>query len=226
MGDNMKKVVLCIMDGVGVRESSHGNAVMSANKKNLDNLLNSYPHSLLEASGRQVGLPEGQMGNSEVGHTNIGAGRIVYQPLELITKSIEDKSIYDNENLNEVINHVKNNNSKLHILGLLSDGGIHSHINHLFGILDMCKEKNIDNIYIHAFTDGRDTLPTSGVGFVEQLQGKLNALGIGSLASISGRYYAMDRDNNYDRLEKAYNVIVKGENKVNCTIKEYIEKRY
>jgi len=210
MGDNMKKVVLCIMDGVGVRESSHGNAVMSANKKNLDNLLNSYPHSLLEASGRQVGLPEGQMGNSEVGHTNIGAGRIVYQPLELITKSIEDKSIYDNENLNEVINHVKNNNSKLHILGLLSDGGIHSHINHLFGILDMCKEKNVDNVYIHAFTDGRDTLPTSGIGFVEQLQGKLNALGIGSLASISGRYYAMDRDNNWDRVKKAYDIIVKG----------------
>ena len=133
IGDAMKKVLLCIMDGIGIRKEDHGNAVRVANTKNLDMLVEKYPHSLLDASGNAVGLPKGQMGNSEVGHTNIGAGRIVYQPLELITNMIETKKIYDNENINEVIRHVKENNSRLHLLGLLSDGGVHSHINHLFG---------------------------------------------------------------------------------------------
>ncbi len=214
------------MDGVGIRKEDFGNAVRSANTKNLDNLLKYYPHSLLNASGTDVGLPEGQMGNSEVGHTNIGAGRIVYQPLELISSEIRNKKIYDNENINEVLNHVKENNSKLHLLGLLSDGGIHSHIDHLFGILDMCKELNVTNVYIHIFTDGRDTLPTSGIEFVKKLEKKLNELGFGKIASISGRYYAMDRDNNWDRIKKEYDVIVNGLGRVKPNIEEYIKDSY
>ena len=142
----MKKVVLCIMDGVGIRKETYGNAVEKANTKILDNLLKFYPHSLLHASGHLVGLPEGQMGNSEVGHLNIGAGRIVYQPLELITNKINTKEIYENVNINSVINHVKENNSKLHLLGLLSDGGIHSHIEHFFGLLDLIKEKGVKEV--------------------------------------------------------------------------------
>ena len=222
----MKKVILCIMDGVGIRKEDHGNAVRAANTKILDNLLKFYPHSLLEASGTMVGLPEGQMGNSEVGHTNIGAGRIVYQPLELISNSIRNKGLYDNKNINEVIHHVKENNSKLHLLGLLSDGGIHSHIDHLFGILDMCKEKNITNVYIHIFTDGRDTLPTSGLSFINRLERKLNDLGFGKIASISGRYYSMDRDNNWDRIRKSYDVIVNGLGRLTPNLEEYVSNSY
>ena len=226
IGDGMKKVVLCIMDGIGIREESHGNAVKAANTLVLDNLIKYYPNSLIDASGESVGLPQGQMGNSEVGHTNIGAGRIVYQPLELISKSIKDKEIYNNKNINEVINHVKDNNSKLHLLGLLSDGGIHSHINHLFGLLDMCKEKGIENVYMHVFTDGRDTLPTSGVEFIKQLQAKLNDLGFGKIASVSGRYYSMDRDNNWDRIRKSYDVIVNGLGRIAPNIIDYMNKSY
>lgn len=222
----MKKVILCIMDGVGIRNEAHGNAVKAANTKNLDKLISQYPHSLLEASGELVGLPKGQMGNSEVGHTNIGAGRIVYQPLELISKEVRSKRIYNNENINEVINHVKKNNSKLHLLGLLSDGGIHSHIDHLFGLLDMCKELNMKDVYVHVFTDGRDTLPTSGVKFIKKLQDKLNELGFGKIATISGRYYSMDRDNNWDRIKKSYDVIVNGLGRVVSDPIQYMEDSY
>ena len=222
----MKKVILCIMDGIGIREEDHGNAVRKANTKNLDMLLKKYPASLLRASGNKVGLPEGQMGNSEVGHTNIGAGRIVYQPLELINNMIKTKEIYDNERINEVINHVKDNNSKLHIFGLLSDGGIHSHIDHLFGLLDMCKEKDLTNIYIHVFTDGRDTSPTSGVEYIKKLQKKLKNIGFGKIASISGRYYAMDRDNNWDRIRKSYDIIANGLGKGHNDPIEYIKESY
>ena len=214
------------MDGIGIRKEDHGNAVRAANTKNLDKLLENYPHSLLNASGTDVGLPEGQMGNSEVGHTNIGAGRVVYQPLEFISKEIKNKKIYDNENINEVLNHVKMNNSKLHILGLLSDGGIHSHIEHLFGLLDMCKEKGVRNVYIHVFTDGRDTLPTSGINYIKMLKDKLDKLGFGKIASVSGRYYAMDRDNNWNRVRKAYDVIVNGLGKITPDIEEYMNKSY
>lgn len=222
----MKKIVLCIMDGVGIRKEDHGNAVRTANTKILDNLIKFYPHSLLDASGESVVFPSGQMGNSEVGHSNIGAGRIVYQPLELISNNINSKRIYDNENINEVINHTKENNSKLHLLGLLSDGGIHSHINHLFGILDMCKERGVKDVYVHVFTDGRDTLPTSGIDFIEQLQKKLDKLGIGKIASISGRYYAMDRDNNWDRVRKTYDVIVNGLGRLASSPLEYVNNSY
>ena len=222
----MKKVLLCIMDGVGFRKEVHGNAVAKANTKNIDKLLEMYPHSLLEASGNSVGLPEGQMGNSEVGHMNMGAGRIVYQPLELITNDIKSKKIYENENINEVINHVKENNSKLHILGLLSDGGVHSHISHLFGLLEMCKSKGVKEVYIHVFTDGRDTLSTSGINYITELQDKLNDLKLGHIASISGRYYAMDRDNNYDRIRKCYDVIVNGLGKRENDPIKYMEESY
>ena len=222
----MKKVLLCIMDGVGIRKEDHGNAVRKADTKNLDGLLLKYPHSLLQASGEPVGLPDGQMGNSEVGHMNIGAGRIVYQPLELISKEIRSKKLYDNENLNQIINHVKSNNSKLHLLGLLSDGGIHSHIDHLFGLLDMCKELDMKDVYIHVFTDGRDTLPTLGVTFIKELQKKLDTLGFGKIASISGRYYSMDRDNNWDRIRKSYDVIVNGLGKVIKDPIKYMEDSY
>ncbi len=206
----MKPVVLCILDGVGMREETKGNAFKVASTPNFDFLWNQYPHSLLEASGELVGLPNGQMGNSEVGHMNIGAGRIVYQPLELINKNIKEKTIFENETLLEVMNHVKENHSSLHLFGLLSDGGIHSHINHLMGLLDMIKKEQIEKLYVHIFTDGRDTLPNVANIYVEQLEQKLKELGIGKIATISGRYYAMDRDNRWDRVEKAYNAIVNG----------------
>ena len=222
----MKKVVLCIMDGVGIREESYGNAVKKANTENLDKLLKNYPHSLLEASGTMVGLPEGQMGNSEVGHLNIGSGRIVYQPLELISNSIRSKEIYDNENINSVINHVNKNNSKLHLLGLLSDGGVHSHINHLFGLLDVIKDKGVKEVYIHIFTDGRDTSTTSDIEYIKKLQEKINDINFGKIATISGRYYSMDRDNNWDRIRKSYDVIINGLGKINPNIIEYVENSY
>ena len=207
----MKPVVLCIMDGVGYRKEHHGNALLEAKTPTLDLLWNKYPHSLLEASGEQVGLPSGQMGNSEVGHSNIGAGRVVYQPLEIINNSIKDKTFFENKKILENINHSITYNSKLHILGLLSDGGVHSHINQLFSLLDLCKKNNVTNLYLHIFLDGRDTIQDSGIKYIEKLENKLNELGIGEIATISGRYYAMDRDNRWDRVEKAYNTIVNGD---------------
>ncbi len=225
----MKKVVLCIMDGVGLRQESHGNAVRAANTKTLNSLVRTYPVSLLSASGEAVGLPKGQMGNSEVGHTNIGAGRVVYQPLEFISNSFYDRTIYTNQNINDVIDYVKSNNSRLHILGLLSDGGIHSHINHLFSLLEMCKEMDVKKIYLHLFTDGRDTSPTSGLNFIKQLQKKIDVLNLGkvvNIASVSGRYYAMDRDNNWDRIRRVYDVIVNGLGRLSPDINEYIKNCY
>jgi len=222
----MKPVVLCILDGVGIREEVKGNAFKQAYKPNFDYLWDNYPHSLLHASGPLVGLPVGQMGTSEVGHMNIGAGRIVYQPLQLLNEKIEDKSFFENENILDVINHSKNNNSKLHIMGLISDGGIHSHINHLMAILDMCKKENVQKLYLHLFTDGRDVSPTSAYSFISKVEAKLKEIGIGVIASIGGRYYAMDRDNNYDRLKKGYDVIVNGINKVDSSIENYINDSY
>lgn len=207
----MKPILLCILDGVGIRESEHGNAFMKANKPNFDYLWNKYPHSLLEASGELVGLPKGQMGNSEVGHMNIGAGRIVYQPLQFITEKIKTREFFENKEFLDVMNHTKENNSKLHIFGLLSDGGIHSHINHLFALIDMAKENNIKDLYLHMFLDGRDTLPNIAESFLDRLSEKIKEIGIGTIATISGRYYAMDRDNRWDRIKLAYDAITKGE---------------
>lgn len=206
----MKKILLCIMDGVGLTKEKKYNALYNAKTPNLDKLWKTYPHSELEASGTYVGLPRGQMGNSEVGHTNIGAGRVVYQSLELINSKIKDKSFYNNSEILKVINHVKDNNSNIHLIGLLSDGGVHSHINHLFALLDMIKNNGVKNVYIHIFTDGRDVSPTSGIKYIEALEKKLKTIGIGSIASIGGRYYGMDRDNRFDRVEKAYNAMVIG----------------
>ena len=206
----MKKVLLCIMDGVGLRDDLKGNAFANANTKNLDRLMKEYPNIKLEASGEYVGLPEGQMGNSEVGHSSIGSGRVIYQSLEKINKSIKDKSFYQNEELLNAIKHAKTNNSKLHLIGLLSDGGIHSHINHLFAILDLCRKENFNNIYIHAITDGRDTAPDSGIHYIKMLREKIDTLGFGKIATICGRYYMMDRDNRFERVELAYNMLVNG----------------
>ena len=221
-----KPIVLAILDGYGLREEEHGNAVKLANNPVFNNLWNTYPHTQLTASGQLVGLPKGQMGNSEVGHMNIGAGRIVYQPLELINKSIEDKEFFQNEEIKNVMRHVKENASKLHLMGLVSDGGVHSHINHLLALLDMCKQEQVTNVYVHVFTDGRDVPPKSAYTYIKQVEDKLNEIGFGKIASISGRYYAMDRDNNYDRLKKAYDVIVNNKGEVLPSTKEYVEDSY
>ena len=222
----MKPVLLCILDGVGISNQEYGNAFNKAKKPNFDYLWNNYPHSLLDASGLSVGLPKGQMGNSEVGHTNIGAGRVVYQPLQLINNKIKDKTFFENENILDVLNHVKTNNSKLHVFGLLSDGGIHSHINHLFALLEMIKNNDLNNVYLHLFLDGRDTLPNVALTYLEQLNKKMNELKIGTISTISGRYYAMDRDNRYDRLKKAYDSIVYGIGEEYNDYKEVIESNY
>ena len=221
-----KPIVLAILDGYGLREETHGNAVALAKNPIFTELWNTYPHTTLTASGQLVGLPKGQMGNSEVGHMNIGAGRIVYQPLELINKSIEDKDFFQNEEIKKVMHHVKENDSKLHLMGLISDGGVHSHINHLLALLDMCKLEGVTNVYLHLFTDGRDVPPKSAYTYIEKVEEKLKELGFGQIASISGRYYAMDRDNNYDRLIKAYDVIVNNKGDIENSPREYIENSY
>ena len=222
----MKPLVLCILDGCGLREESDGNAFKNANKPTLDMLFNKYPHSILQASGPYVGLPEGQMGTSEVGHMNIGSGRIALQPLEAITKSIDDRSLLKNRELLEVLNHVKSNNSNMHIFGLLSDGGVHSHINHLFALLDMCKENDIKNVYLDICLDGRDTYEKSALTYLDMLDKKLKELGIGKIATISGRYYGMDRDNNFDRVKLAYDAICHGVGKEYSNYKELVEDNY
>ena len=207
-----KLTMLMILDGFGENPNNEGNAVNLAKKPNIDKLRKICPVSHIDASGAAVGLPDGQMGNSEVGHTNIGAGRIVYQKLTKITKSIEDGDFFSIPEFTEAIENVKKNNSKLHIIGLLSDGGVHSHQRHLYGLLELAKRKGLDNnVFIHAFMDGRDTLPASGEGYIQELQEKMKEKGVGKIASISGRYYAMDRDKRWDRVEKAYNALVKGE---------------
>ncbi len=220
-----KPVVLCILDGCGLREESDGNAFKNAHKPTFDKLVEKYPHSILQASGPAVGLPEGQMGTSEVGHMNLGSGRVALQPLQAITESIKNKEIFKNEEILKVLNHVKENNSNLHIMGLLSDGGIHSHINHLLAILDVCKENNVKNIYVDVFTDGRDTYEKSALKYLDILQSKLDEVG-GVISTISGRYYAMDRDNNFDRLKLAYDAICYGIGKKYSNYKELVEENY
>lgn len=206
----MKKVLLCILDGVGISKEEYGNAFFHAKTPYIDGLIKKYPHSCLSASGEDVGLPEGQMGNSEVGHMNIGAGRIVYQPLGLINSKIKSGTFFQNENLLRVISHVLKNHSKLHLMGLLSDGGIHSHIDHLFALLEMCKKNHVTEVYLHLFMDGRDTSPYAGEKYIRKLSRKIDELGVGKVATISGRYYAMDRDNNYDRIKLCYQAMVNG----------------
>lgn len=205
-----KPTVLMILDGFGLNKRTEGNAVANAKKPNIDALMKEYPFVEGNASGLAVGLPDGQMGNSEVGHLNMGAGRIVYQELTRITKEIEDGVFFQNEALLKGMKNVKENGSALHLYGLLSDGGVHSHITHLYGLLEMAKREGIDKVYVHCFLDGRDTAPTSGKGFVEALEAKMAELGVGEIATINGRYYAMDRDNRWDRVEKAYRAMTEG----------------
>ena len=206
-----KPTVLMILDGYGLNERKDGNAVALANTPVMDKLMKECPFVKGNASGLAVGLPDGQMGNSEVGHMNMGAGRIVYQELTRITKEINDGDFFKNPALLKGLENVKKNNSDLHLYGLLSDGGVHSHITHVYGLLELAKREGIKNVYVHCFLDGRDTAPTSGKGFIEELEAKMKELGVGKIASISGRYYAMDRDNRWDRVEKAYKVLTAGE---------------
>ncbi len=206
-----KPVVLMVLDGYGLNEKTEGNAIAMANTPVMDGLMKDCPFVAGQASGLAVGLPDGQMGNSEVGHMNIGAGRIIYQDLTRITKDIEEGTFYQNEVLLAAMENCKKNNSDLHLWGLLSDGGVHSHNTHLYGLLEMAKKNGLDKVYVHAFLDGRDTPPASGKDYLEALQEKMDEIGVGRIASISGRYYAMDRDNNWDRVEKAYKSLTTGE---------------
>ena len=202
-----KHVVLCIMDGYGIREEKRGNAIANAKTPNIDYLMKEYPNILLNASGEEVGLPFAQMGNSEVGHMNIGAGRVVYQSLTLINKKINDGTFYKNEKLLETMNHVKKNNSKLNLMCLFSDGGVHSHLNHLIAMLKMAKNEEIKDVRLHLFLDGRDVDKHGFKSFYQTLKKEMDALEVGTIATISGRYYAMDRDKNLDRTYKAYKAI-------------------
>ena len=206
-----KPVVLMVLDGYGLNDRTEGNAIAMANTPVMDKLMKECPFVKGAASGLAVGLPDGQMGNSEVGHMNIGAGRIIYQDLTRITKAIEDGDFFENKALLAAMDNCKKNDSDLHLWGLLSDGGVHSHIEHLYGLLEMAKKQGLTKVYVHAFLDGRDTPPASGKDYVQQLQDKMNEIGVGQIASLSGRYYAMDRDNNWDRVQKAYDSLTKGE---------------
>ena len=206
-----KPTVLMILDGYGENPVCEHNAICEARTPVMDQLKSQCPYVQGQASGHYVGLPDGQMGNSEVGHMNMGAGRIVYQDLTRITKAINDGDFFRNEELLLAINNAKKNNGDLHLWGLLSDGGVHSHITHLYALLELCKKENFDRVYVHCFLDGRDTPPTSGIEYIRQLMDKMREIGVGRIGVISGRYYAMDRDTNWDRVEKAYDALTKGE---------------
>ncbi len=206
-----KPVVLMILDGYGLNEKTEGNAVAQAKKPNMDKLMAECPWGRGNASGMAVGLPEGQMGNSEVGHLNMGAGRIVYQELTRITKEIMDGAFFENPALLKAVENCKKKGSSLHLMGLLSDGGVHSHNTHLYGLLELAKRNGLEKVYVHCFLDGRDTPPASGKGYAEALTAEMEKIGVGRIATVMGRYYAMDRDNNYDRVKLAYDAMTKGE---------------
>lgn len=219
-----KPVALIIMDGFGYTKNKKGNAILEANTPNLDNIIKQYPNTLIKASGLDVGLPDGQMGNSEVGHTNIGAGRIVYQDLTRITKSIEDGSFFKNEVLCQAMENAKD--KALHLMGLLSDGGVHSHIDHLKALIKMANEKGVKKVYVHAFTDGRDTDPKSAIGYAKQIEDLMIETGTGEFATVSGRYYAMDRDKRWERIQLAYEAMSQGKGQTAKSIIDAIQKSY
>ena len=221
-----KPTVLMILDGYGLNERHDANAVYEANTPVMDKLMAEYPFVKGNASGLAVGLPDGQMGNSEVGHMNMGAGRIVYQELTRITKEIQDGDFFKNEALLAAMKNAKENDSAIHFMGLLSDGGVHSHITHLFGLLEMAKKEGLKKVYVHCFLDGRDTPPASGKGYIQQLQAKMDELGVGEIGVVSGRYYAMDRDNRWDRVELAYNALTKGEGVKGTDAAEAVQASY
>ncbi len=203
-------VAIIILDGWGLGKNYDGNAINKAKTPNYRKLLENYPSTSLEASGLAVGLPSGQMGNSEVGHLNIGAGRVIYQELTRISKSIENEEFFGKQEFLDAIDNCKTNNSKLHLMGLLSDGGVHSHNTHLYALVELAKKHGLKDVLIHCFLDGRDVPPQSAKEYLKQLEDKLNEIGIGQIASISGRYYAMDRDKRWDRVQKAYDAMTLG----------------
>jgi len=221
-----KPLALLILDGWGLEEDEEGNAIQQADTKNFEDLWNSYPHTSLVASGKEVGLPPGQMGNSEVGHLNLGAGRVVYQDLTKISLGIKNGSFFKNNVLLEAIKNCQENNSALHLLGLLSDGGVHSHIKHLYGLLKLAKQNEIEDVYIHAILDGRDVPPSSAKGYIKDLEEKIEEIGVGQIITVSGRYYTMDRDERWDRTEKAYNTMVSGEGVTAQSALEAVEQAY
>ena len=223
---NKKLVMLAIIDGWGINEREEGNAVKLANTPNLDSIMKQYPITKIKTSGLAVGLPDGQMGNSEVGHTNIGAGRVVYQELTRITKSIEDGDFFEKKEFLDAIKYCKKQNSDLHLYGLLSDGGVHSHNTHLYALLELCRREDFKNVYVHCFLDGRDTPPASGEGYIAELEDKMQEIGVGKIASIMGRYYAMDRDKRWERVELAYNALAKGEGLTANSAIDAIESAY
>ena len=206
-----KPTVLMILDGYGLNERADANAVAEANTPVMDSLMKDYPFVPGNASGMAVGLPDGQMGNSEVGHLNMGAGRIVYQELTRITKEIQDGDFFKNPGLLEAVENCKKRGSALHMWGLVSDGGVHSHNTHIYGVLELAKREGLEKVYVHCFLDGRDTPPASGKDYVAELVDKMQEIGVGEVGVVSGRYYAMDRDNRWDRVELAYNALTKGE---------------
>ena len=221
-----KPVLLCIMDGFGRNDDNYGNAIDAAATPNLDKIMNENPMTFIGASGMDVGLPDGQMGNSEVGHTNIGAGRVVYQELTRITKSIKDGDFFENEALKGAMENCLKNGSALHLMGLMSDGGVHSHNTHMYAIVEMAKKMGVKEVFVHCFLDGRDVPPASGADFVEETCNKLKEIGLGKVATVMGRYYAMDRDNRWDRVGKAYAAMVYGEGvKAECPVAA-IKKSY
>ena len=223
----MKKTnVLCIMDGFGHNANDYGNAVAAAKKPNLDMLMQKYPFTYIGASGMDVGLPDGQMGNSEVGHTNMGAGRVVYQELTRITKSIEDGDFFENEALKNAVQKSIDTGKSLHLMGLMSDGGVHSHNSHIFALVELAKRMGQDKVYLHCIMDGRDVPPTSGKDFVADAIEKMAQIGVGKVATVMGRYYAMDRDNNWDRVQKAYDAVVFGKGIQNTNPVAAIEESY
>lgn len=219
-----KPIALIIMDGFGESKIAEGNAVLGAKTPNLNKIVEEYPHTLIQASGLDVGLPDGQMGNSEVGHTNIGAGRIVYQDLTRVSKAINDGDFFTNEVLLKAMENAKSHS--LHLMGLLSDGGVHSHINHLKALIKMAKENGVQNVFVHAFTDGRDTDPRSALGYIEDVENYMKELGVGKFASVSGRYYAMDRDKRWERVQLAYDAMVQGKGNTAISAHEAVQKSY
>ena len=226
MTAQVKPIALIILDGWGVSSRTEGNAIALANKPNIDKYLQQYPHTVLQASGEDVGLPAGQMGNSEVGHLNIGAGRIVYQELTRITRSIRDGSFFSNKELLAAVDYAKKNNGSLHLMGLLSDGGVHSHLDHLYALLELAKKEKLNRVYIHAFLDGRDVPPASAVGYIDAVEKKCLEVGLGKIATVMGRYYAMDRDKRWERTEKAYRAMVLGEGLKTESAEEAVEESY
>lgn len=221
-----KPTVLMILDGYGLNDNCDANAVCQAKTPVMDQLMSQCPFVKGNASGLAVGLPDGQMGNSEVGHLNMGAGRIVYQELTRITKEIEDGDFFKNEALLKAVNNAKENDSAIHFMGLLSDGGVHSHNTHLYGLLELAKREGLSKVYVHCFLDGRDTPPASGKGYIEQLEEKMKEIGVGRIGVVSGRYYAMDRDNRWDRVEKAYRALTKGEGVQGTDAAALVQKSY